>query len=355
LNDCRKIDRLLWQYPNISALEKDDLERHLMGCADCREAFETIKALANSAENDRVGLTTIDAAAFDADVMNKIRRQKAPALVTQKPNERYIVRMAFSFALAATVVLFLVKSISDLGELTPPSITAQKGENDNYQILNLQLDRKATVPAPPAGAASEGTLKKTTKALVKNAPAVESADKLLAEAPPVAHADSTPIFAMSKPVDTITGADTTARPESVSIGNFVLAGNNKTSDLQSQYRAASRPEFYAVPGSVQVAIAQSSVLVTIEKMPTAIKMVTPEYPIWAKKRELSGTVWIRARVENDGSVKDAHAISCDAPGLGFEESAVNAANESIFIPASSNGMNLSVWIEYPVRFICKNQ
>jgi TonB family protein len=183
----------------------------------------------------------------------------------------------------------------------------------------------------------------------------ESADKIRAKVFRAGRADSTPILAMSKAAETETKSDTTAKPESISIGGVVLATNNKASEMQSQYRAASRPEFYAMPGSVQVSNTQSSVLVTIEKMPTAVKMVTPDYPVWAKKRELSGTVWVRARVEVDGSIKDALTISCDAPGLGFEESALKAAKESVFIPASANGLNLPVWIEYPVKFICKNQ
>jgi periplasmic protein TonB len=88
-------------------------------------------------------------------------------------------------------------------------------------------------------------------------------------------------------------------------------------------------------------------------MPMAIKVVVPEYPVWAKKRGLSASLTVRARVENDGTVKEAEVVSCDAPGLGFEDAAVEAAKESIFMPASANGINLAVWIIYPVKFIYK--
>ncbi|HBC45863.1 MAG TPA: hypothetical protein DCZ43_02335 [candidate division Zixibacteria bacterium] len=351
MNECRKIDKLLWLYPDISSSELNDLERHLNDCPDCHQAFETIKTLAESSLKDQKALAGIDTAAFDARVMRKIREQKAPIFVPQKPPEKYALRMALSFALAATIVIFLVKSVSDLGDLRSPSSTAQNGEQDKYRVLNLELGRQATLPPQAAGEMRAEATKKVEKA--KDVPATKSDSKSLATVPPVTAADSSFTLSMMK-----SGASgfvvNIAAPESVSIGDIVLAENNTSADIQQQYRA-SRPDYFAAPGSLQVAEAQSSNVVTIEKMPIAVKMVNPEYPVWARKQALSGTVLILARVEIDGSIKDVQVVSCDAPGLGFEEAALKAAKESVFIPASANGLNLPVWIEYPVKFICKSQ
>jgi TonB family protein len=352
LNECKKIDKLLWLYPNISPSEKNDLERHLKDCPDCRQAFETIQALAISSKRDQNALVSIDTAAFDAKVMRKIREQKAPIFVPQKPPEKYALRISFSFALAAMIVIFLVKSVSDLGDLRSPSSTAQNGEQDKYKILNLEIGRQAALPPPAAGEMRADATKKAEKA--KDVPAIESDGKILATAPPVVAADSTFTLSMIKSGASGFIANNIATPESVSIGDIVLAESNTSPKIQQQYRA-SQSEYFAAPGSLQVAEAQSSNVVTIEKMPVAVKMVNPEYPVWARKQALSGTVLILARVEIDGSIKDVQVVSCDAPGLGFEEAALKAAKESVFIPASANGLNLPVWIKYPVKFICKSQ
>jgi TonB family protein len=358
LSDCRKIDKLLWVYPNISIAERDELERHLSECPRCRAAFETIKALGDSARHDEQILSGIDTAAFDAEVMRRIRRQKSFSKAPQKAPDRYVLRMAFSYALAAIVVLFLARSLSDLGNLTPVSTTAQNGENKNYDVLNLHLRQPVELPSPQPENAPKMASKDLQKSSSKEISKVDSAPKILAEAPvnppaPAVKADTVPVLSMRGGREA-PPSEMSALAESVNIGDIALAGaKNQSPDMTTQYRAASRPEFYALPGSVQVAPTQSSVLVTIEKMPKAVKMVIPEYPVWAQKQSLSGTVWIRARVESDGNIKDAEIKSCDAPGLGFEEASLKAARESVFIPASANGINLAVWIEYPVRFICK--
>ena len=143
----------------------------------------------------------------------------------------------------------------------------------------------------------------------------------------------------------------TSAPDSVNIGAIYVTNENVS--LNQQTRAASIMEIYRDTGSVQAMMPQTSVLVTVEKMPKPLKMVMPEYPVWAGKQGLSGTLWVRARVESDGHISDAEIISCDAKGLGFEDAALKAARESTFSPASANGINLPVWIVYPVKFIYK--
>jgi TonB family protein len=369
LSECHKIDRLIWLYPDISLSEKAELERHLAGCPECTAAFRNIKALRSSSENDKKILSEIDSVAFDAAVIRKIKTQKIPVIMPEKISNRYSLRMAFSFALAASVVLFLVKSISDLSEIPTPMTLTQKDEakGDKYQVLNLELSHRSDLPSPAAGAdehkkapgAPALKMKASPPELtVAKAPAPEKPGELLTKAPTsLADSGQTVILGMlptAQPPKLSSAADTVFNgQDTVSVGAFSMADANIIPDKQS--RAASMAEYYAAPGSVQVAQSQSSIVVTVEKVPQAVKIVIPEYPDWAKKSGLSSTLMVRARVESDGTIKQAEIVSCDAPGVGFEEAALKAAKESIFIPAYSNGINLPVWIIYPVKFTTKEQ
>jgi TonB family protein len=436
LSDCRKFDEFLWLYPDIPESDKDELNRHIATCVYCRRALETIKALKNSAERDREQLAEIDSAAFDAAVMRKIADLKKPAAVKEKAADRYVLRLAFSFALAAGVVLFLVKSISDLSEIRTPTTIAQKEEADRYGVINIELGKQPEQAATPPQSQSSATDKKAPPALAE---APKEKEKALSKAegnsvvllpPPQPTADTLPILSMKQPPETtaVSGgepqvamvpSDTEARrpdtsgitvavapppsapgalstlpkslaadnaapfrggkdhrslgisfaskatggfsilptplasqaPDSVNIDAIYVTSENIAVDKQTS--AASIAEIYKDTGSVQVQMPQSSILVTVEKMPQPLKMVLPEYPVWARKQELSGTLWVRARVESDGHVSEARITSCDTKGVGFEEAALKAAKESVFTPASSNGINLPVWIVYPVQFIYK--
>ncbi len=366
MSDCKKIDRLLWLYPDISPSEKAELDRHLALCPECSEAFLNIKALQVSADHGRQVMSAIDGAAFDAAVMRKIRGQIAPVIIPEKISKKYSLRMAFSFALAASIVLFLVKSISDLSEIQTPMTITQKDKvgGDEYRVLNLELNR-ANLPSPPAETPA-GNKAPAAPAPKMKAPRQEItvAKALTSEKPgeliaviPAPTADSGKTLAMEiapakQPTSLGFVADTVLQPgDTVSVGAFTMADARMVPDKQS--RQASMADYHAAPGSVQVALPQSSVIVTVEKAPTAVKMVIPEYPEWAKKSGLSSTLMVRARVESDGTIKQAEIVSCDAPGVGFEESAIKAAKESLFIPASSNGINLPVWIIYPIKFTTK--
>jgi TonB family protein len=437
LSDCEKFDKLLWQYPDISESEKDELEHHLLTCAICRRAQETIQALRDTAELDRQWLAEVDSRAFDAAVMRKIRDQKRPNAIGEKAPDRYVLRLAFSFALAVTVVLFLVKSISDLSEIHTPSTTAQKGEADRYGVINIELGKQPEQAATPPPAHSPPAVKKAPSALAEAPKEKEQArsqaggKSVILPPPPQPAADTLPILSMERPPEStaVSGgelqaammpSDTEMRqpdtnritvavapppsapgelstlPKSLAsdnAGNFrdgkenrrlnisfapkAIGGfsilptplasqapdsvnidaiyvTNENIAVNKQTSAASIAEIYKDTGSVQVQMPQSSILVTVEKMPQPLKMVLPEYPVWARKQGLSGTLWVRARVESDGHISDAQITSCDVKGVGFEEAALKAAKESMFTPASSNGMNLPVWIVYPVQFIYKD-
>jgi TonB family protein len=427
LTDCKKIEHLLWQYPDgeISAQEKADIKLQLSKCAECVRAFETISLLRESSLATQESANSIDAHAFDSTVMRKIELLKKPLAVTTDPSRQYVIRMALSFAVAATIVLFMVKSMSDLGNLTPPYQASKKTAADSmkeHDYFNITLGeskgnaptkdqilagsananatkqvenrpaarvelpaapkQKLTIepnPSPPAttpSLAARAPIESTKVALklpnltIAQAPiqsseqsfkkAMESTSGLVA-APTNLHARG------GRPIDKGIAPVTVQRqsgysilskpvyqsgPDSVNIEGVYLTGDNIP--LNKQSSAASLSEVITDTGAVQITMPQTSMLVTIDKMPEIIDMPAPEYPVWAKKRGLSAIVWVKAKIDRNGDISEANVISASMRGAGFEEAAIQAARMSKFHPAELNGRPLEVWIIYPVKFIFQN-
>ncbi len=62
MNECRKIEKQLWEYPDgeLSAAEREAVSLHLEGCAACSRALETINALRESSRADRKAISSVD-------------------------------------------------------------------------------------------------------------------------------------------------------------------------------------------------------------------------------------------------------------------------------------------------------
>ncbi len=319
MSECRKIEKLLWEYPHgeLSAAEKETVSTHLDGCAVCRRALETIEALRESSRADRKAISSIDAFVFDNAVMSKIRSEtEASAVKTE--DHGYMFRMAVSVGLAAAIVIFLVFSISDLGDLT------------------LQKDRGGK----PATVAEE----KYDRIDIHLRPP-ESAKKLEMAPRRIAGKEDHAVESFS----ILPAPVTRPAPDSVNIEAVYLT--DETVPVLSQQTRASLSEVVVDTGMIQSAETPYSMLITVEKMPVPVDIVPPEYPIWAKKRGISGVVWVKAQVDENGNVVDAQILSSSIAGVGFEESALEAAQKSRYTPAEANGIRLPVWIVYPVRFI----
>lgn len=318
MNDCKRFEKLLWEYDKISKTDRSELESHLGHCARCRQAAKTIEAIRLSAENDRKTLEMFDADGFDASILAGVRMRSRASKTIPEAGRQYDMRLVFSFVAAAAVVLFMIKLMSDLGPIDTGKMSGPAFEqSDGRRIINIQLRRRESEVLP----------------------------KRLATPP--ALAQTTEAFSI------LTGPVTAPSPESVNIDAVFVSSDSVP--MEKQMQAASLAEIYADTGAIQVVAPEVSVMITSEKMPRPIHVELPEYPIWARKRGLSATVWLKAKVLENGSVDETQILSCDNPGVGFEESAAEAARKSQFLPASANGIDYSIWIIYPVRFIFKNQ
>lgn len=84
-----------------------------------------------------------------------------------------------------------------------------------------------------------------------------------------------------------------------------------------------------------------------ERFPEAVLRVAPLYPRAARESGLTGEVLVTALIGKDGRVEEAR-IARSVPGL--DESAMSTIRLWRFIPASSGGKPVAVWVRVPVRF-----
>ncbi|MEE9555277.1 MAG: TonB family protein [candidate division Zixibacteria bacterium] len=317
MNRCEQIEKLLWDYPDLKASDSGKLLAHIENCPRCKAALAGIEAIRESRKADRSLISKIDPEVFDNAVLGKVRAQRSfPE--SKSEGRQFIFRTVSSIGLAAAIVIFMIMSISDLGNLPafkPVDRGSSPDSGEAYNILEIRLRSDDLFEAPAAYSDIEPRKKSSPKA---------------------------PFSILEKPI-------TSPSPDSVNIGAVYLS--DETVPMMSQQMRASISEVLIDTGMIQQANIPQAILVTVEKMPRAINIVAPEYPAWGRKRGLSCVVWVKARVDRNGMVTDVEIISSSVSAAGFEDAALDAAKKSSYLPAESNGIRIPVWIMYPVKFI----
>jgi protein TonB len=93
--------------------------------------------------------------------------------------------------------------------------------------------------------------------------------------------------------------------------------------------------------------------VPFEEAPVQITSVQPKYPELAQRANIQGTVWVKALVDKEGKVRDVLIVKDSGANAGFEEAAIEAAKQTVWKPAISNGQPIAVWVTYKVEFKLK--
>ncbi len=88
--------------------------------------------------------------------------------------------------------------------------------------------------------------------------------------------------------------------------------------------------------------------IQVDKQPSPLKVVQPEYPDSARRGGIEGTVYVKILVQKDGKVRKAVVIKSDAEI--FNEAAVKAALQWTFDPAMLHDKPVEVWAALPFRF-----
>ncbi|UCE67101.1 MAG: TonB family protein [Candidatus Zixiibacteriota bacterium] len=411
MSDCDKIEALIRENieGTISNSDREFLEKHLSECAKCRGIQSTLTAIAESKKSDEKVISEIDAEAFETAVLQKIRAAESE-LRFKREDQGYMLRLYFSVGLAAAIVAFMVLSLGDLERYVMPvkiktfkSALPEK-EYDTVQIVlkPSKRDKPAATPAtpareqiadiddkamkimpPPAVEQTSDTAEPIVTAMAEEKPAAtpekarapaEQLDEDLAAADLEQEYDNEEavlesrgkkatdrrIAAKFETVEGLAASNfsilsrpvTKSAPDSVVINSIYLS--DESIPMASQQTRAFLPEVVVDSGIIQAVETPRSILVTVDKMPVPVKIIPPEYPVWARKNGISGVVWVKARVDENGNVETAEILSSSMPGYGFEEASLEAAKRCRYIPAEANGFKIGIWVIYPVNFIFKN-
>lgn len=88
--------------------------------------------------------------------------------------------------------------------------------------------------------------------------------------------------------------------------------------------------------------------VDVDKEPVVVSMKEPAYPALALKAGMEGKVWVKIWVDRSGVPRDVVVIKSDHEV--FNGSAVEAARQFRFRPATIKGKPVDVWVSVPFRF-----
>jgi len=91
--------------------------------------------------------------------------------------------------------------------------------------------------------------------------------------------------------------------------------------------------------------------IPVEKQPQPIKQPQPKYPELAQRAGIEGNVWVKILVDKEGKPKKVAIVKSDAEV--FDESAKEAALNSLFTPAVMNNGPVACWVVIPYRFKLK--
>ncbi len=81
--------------------------------------------------------------------------------------------------------------------------------------------------------------------------------------------------------------------------------------------------------------------------------IEPEYPEKARRARLEGNVILQAVILKDGTAGEIAVLRCNRPGVGFEESAIEAVRLWRYRPARQNGRAVDVYFTVKVDFVLR--
>jgi TonB family protein len=87
-----------------------------------------------------------------------------------------------------------------------------------------------------------------------------------------------------------------------------------------------------------------------DEPPVAVNTVLPIYPDLAARAGIEGTVVMEVAIDKEGQVRDVRVVKASPENSGFEEAAIEAARQTVWKPAISNGLPIPVRITYAIKF-----
>ncbi len=93
--------------------------------------------------------------------------------------------------------------------------------------------------------------------------------------------------------------------------------------------------------------------IAYETAPVKLNEPVAAYPDSAMKAGIEGRVWVKVLIDKQGTVRDALIVKDSGKKVGFEESALTAAKQATWKPATQKGEPIAVWVSYEVKFALK--
>lgn len=91
-----------------------------------------------------------------------------------------------------------------------------------------------------------------------------------------------------------------------------------------------------------------------EEPPLIVESMMPKYPEIARRAGIEGIVWVSVLLDKSGNVRDVRISRDSGQNAGFEEAAIEAARQTVWKPAISNGQPVALWVSYKIVFTLKN-
>jgi len=99
-------------------------------------------------------------------------------------------------------------------------------------------------------------------------------------------------------------------------------------------------------------LGQTPRFVVYEDAPVIVRRVQPEYPAFAVRSRIQGTVLLDIEVLIDGNVGAIEVVNSLMAGPGgFDEAAIAAVKQWQFQPAKNGGNPVACWVRLPVVFV----
>jgi TonB family protein len=330
--------------------ERKTIEEHLAQCSSCREEVALIQNLHRLAKESAPKPEPDFAVNLSQQVWRKIRAKEAEPV---RPKVRFfsIPRIAPILAGAVVVLLVVIVGIRLFGTFS--------GNNKSKPLLIppsiLPMAGLRTEPVQPKTEKTEQGKEEiqrlAEKAGTKEMKSAEYAGG--AAATKEAKAASPP--AISQPTTKGTGTGETrefdtfaaqAPKESVQKEKGIIMEEAKKGAIPT----ATLPEASLEKAKKETAnkkLTQSYVLP--DNSPEVIDIPEAEYPKEAQEKKLTGTVFIKALVDTDGTVGKITIVKSSGYGI-LDSAALKAAEKSRYKPALQNRHKVREWVAIMFRF-----
>jgi TonB family protein len=89
----------------------------------------------------------------------------------------------------------------------------------------------------------------------------------------------------------------------------------------------------------------------VDAPPELTSVRPPRYPEGALDDGISGTVWVRVRVLEEGRISEV--VHVESGPAELHQSAIDAIRTALFLPAMLSGRPVAVWASIPIEYSLK--